>query len=89
VHACVIIFLEGLSHPCLVDGAGRQNNILVLECQASELLLTFCSYLLFQINRNHFTLRGRLVQLLMEGTLPDPQWLVKFNGQRQKEKGNI
>jgi hypothetical protein len=86
LHACVFIFLEGLSHPCLVNAPERRNNILEFECQASQLLLTFCSYLPFQINRNDLTLRGQLVQLLIKGTLPNPQWLVKFDGQPQKDE---
>jgi hypothetical protein len=85
-HACVIIFLEGLSRPGLVDAPGRRNNVLALECQVSELIMTIGSYLLFQINRNDLTLRGKLVQLLTEGPSPNPRWLVKFDGQPQKDE---
>ena len=42
--------------------------------------------LFLQINRNGTLLRGRLAQLLTEGTSPNPRWLVKFDGQNHKDE---
>jgi hypothetical protein len=40
-----------------------------------------------QIDRGHGTVaRGRLAQLLTEGTSPNPRWLVKFDGQPYKDE---
>ena len=39
-----------------------------------------------QIDRAGTILRGRLAQLLTEGTSPNPRWLVKFDRQPQKDE---
>jgi hypothetical protein len=39
-----------------------------------------------QINRAGAILKGRLAQLLTEGTSPNPRWLIKFDGQPQKDE---
>jgi len=39
-----------------------------------------------EINRAGIVLRGRLAQLLTEGTSPNPRWLVKFDGQSHKDE---
>lgn len=39
-----------------------------------------------EIHRNGNALRGRLAQLLTAGTSPNPRWLLKFDGQPQKDE---
>jgi hypothetical protein len=53
----------------------------MLWCQTLAHLLS-----LFQIHRGGVVLEGRLAQFLSESMSPNPRWLVKFDGQPQKDE---
>jgi hypothetical protein len=53
----------------------------MLWCQTLAHLLS-----LSQIHRGGVVLEGRLAQFLSESTSPNPRWLVKFDGQPQKDE---
>lgn len=57
---------------------------LELQCFRCEMIAH--QLVLSQVHRSGVVLEGRLAQFLSESTSPNPRWLVKFDGQPQKDE---